>query len=155
MTASMATRNELIADLLMGAAFADQRFEGSEYEAVKRALAHAMGTDEVPPVLAARLEWFKPAEFDLASTVAGLGLETDEERRQLLELILCVHEADEVLDVDEDEYLRQVAHALGLEPKQYADLVIQDLAIDVLRDAAKKLLVPPPLPGSAARKPRS
>jgi len=151
----MATRNELISDLLMGAAFADQAFGGSEYEAVKSALARAMGVDKVPPVLAARLEWFDPASFDLAKTVAELGLEADEEKRQLLELIASVQAADQVLDIAEDSYLRKVAEALGLPRELYEDLVIQDLSIESVRGAAATLLEPtgrrpgrkpPPLP---------
>jgi uncharacterized tellurite resistance protein B-like protein len=151
----MATRNELISDLLMGAAFADQSLGGNEYEAVKHALARAMGVDQVPPVLVARLEWFDPACFDLASTVAELGIEDDAEKRQLLELIASVNAADQVLDIDEDSYLRRVAEALGLPRELYDDLVIQDLSIESVRGAALALLEtgqrkparkPPPLP---------
>ena len=147
----MATRNELISDLLMGAAFADQSLGGSEYDAVKRALARAMGVDEVPPVLAARLEWFEPARFDLAATVAELGIEDDAEKRQLLELIASVNAADQVLDIDEDSYLRKVAEALGLPRVLYDDLVIEDLSIESVRGAALALLEP--IGRKAARKP--
>jgi uncharacterized tellurite resistance protein B-like protein len=149
----MATRNELISDLLMGAAFADQRVDGSEYQAVKRALAQAMGVAEVPPVLAARLEWFEPAQFDPARTAAELGLTTDVEKRQLLELIALVSDADQVLDLDEDGYLHTVAQALGLPRELYADLVIQDLSVESVRQAGEALLGPPPLPKPSRRPP--
>jgi uncharacterized tellurite resistance protein B-like protein len=149
----MATRNELISDLLMGAAFADQSLGGSEYDAVKRALARAMNVAEVPPVLAARLEWFDPARFDLARTVADLGLQTDLEKRQLLELIVSVNAADQVLDIDEDSYLRRVAEALGLPREIYDDLVIQDLSIESVRGAAVALLAEPPLPRPSRKPP--
>jgi uncharacterized tellurite resistance protein B-like protein len=152
MTRRMSTRNELISDLLMGAAFADQRLDGNEYQAVKRALAQAMGVADVPPVLAARLEWFDPADFDPARTAAELQLETDVEKRQLLELVASVSDADQVLDLDEDGYLRRVAQALGLPPELYADLVIQDLSVESVREAGVALLGPPPLP-KPSRKP--
>lgn len=146
----MATRNELISDILMGAAFADDRLEGAEYDAVKRALAKAMGVDEVPPVLAARLEWFKPDEYDMEKTVAQLDLETASDKRQLLELIVSIQEADEVYDLDEDAYLRGVAEALGLPPEAYEDLAIQDLEFEAGRDS---ILMPPPLPDTGSKRP--
>jgi uncharacterized tellurite resistance protein B-like protein len=146
----MATRTELISDLLMGAAFADQRLGGAEYEAVKQALAKAMGVDEIPPVLAARLEWFQPDQLDVAATVAALGLDDPGDKRQLLELIVSVHQADDVLDLDEDAYLRTVAEALGLAPEDYADLAIEDLSIDPGRES---ILTPPPLPATGPKPP--
>jgi uncharacterized tellurite resistance protein B-like protein len=142
----MPTRNELISDLLMGAAFADRRLDGSEYEAVKRALARALGVEQVPPVLLARLEWFDPAKFDAARTAAELALASDVEKRQLLELVASVSDADEVLDLDEDSYLRKVAEAIGLPRELYADLVIQDLSVESVRGAGQALLGPPPKP---------
>jgi len=149
----MLTRNELISDLLMGAAFADRRLEGAEYEAVKRALGRAMGVDELPPVMAARLEWFDPAKFDLARTLVELKLEADAEKRQLLELIATVNDADEVLDLEEDSYLRRAGEALGLPPELYQDLVIQELSVESTREAGRLLLTPPPLPKPSRRPP--
>ncbi|MBW2525137.1 MAG: TerB family tellurite resistance protein [Deltaproteobacteria bacterium] len=146
----MSTRNELIADLLMGAAFSDDKLEGVEYEAVKKALALAMRVDEIPPVLAARLEWFQPAEFDLGAAVRELALETTADKRQLLELIVLVQEADEVIDLDEDAYLRRVAEAMGLAPEDYADLTIEDLSIE---RGPESILNPPPLPEGMPKPP--
>ena len=146
----MSTRNELIADLLMGAAFADDELEGAEYDAVKRALAQAMGVDDVPPVLAARLEWFQPDEFDLGAAVRELGLSAKADKRQLLELIVLVQEADDVIDLAEDAYLRRVAEAMGLAPDDYSDLAIEDLSIE---RGTESILNPPPLPGDPVKPP--
>jgi hypothetical protein len=88
-------------------------------------------------------------ELDIASTVAALELETDEDKRYLLELIAAVHNADDVWDLDEDKYLREVAAALGMPERAYADLTIE--VID-LQEAGRSLM-PPPLPGSGPKPP--
>ena len=88
----------------------DERLEGAEYEAVKRALAKAMGVDEVPPVLAARLEWFQPAEFEL-EIEAPIDEETEPfsvtvvEREQMQEILdlIAQDELDEALERLEDD----------------------------------------------------
>ncbi len=113
----------------MGAAFADLSFEGSEYVAVKKTLAKYMGVKQIPRVLEERLEWFDPDKFDVEDTVKQLKLFTKSDKRKVLELIAEVHESDGVWDVDEDVYLRTVADAMGLRPKDYEDLAIQDLEL--------------------------
>ena len=115
-----------------------------------RRLAKAMGVDEVPPVLAARLEWFQPAEFELEKTVKQLKLKTKADKRELLELIVSIQEADEVLALEEDAYLKSVAEALCLPPEDYEDLAIQDLEFEPRRDS---ILMPPPLPESPSKRP--
>jgi uncharacterized tellurite resistance protein B-like protein len=148
----MATRHELLADLLMAAAFADRRLEGREVGAVRAALRRATGEPALPAALEARIDGFRPAAFDLASTVAGLTLDDSASKRQLLELIAAVHEADDVTDLDEDAYLRAVAEALGVPVADYADLVIDELAVESIRGAWAELSGasprrrPPPLP---------
>ncbi len=149
----MATRNELIADLLMGAAYADQHLDGREMDAARRTLAKAMRSKKVPPGLVQRLERFDPKRFDLEATVAKLRLASDQHKRHLLELIAEVHASDEVLDLDEDAYLRAVARALGLPPEAYQDLAIENLSIEAITLAGDALMDgdgrsgrPPPLP---------
>jgi len=139
----MSTKHELIADLLMGAALADQHLDGREYEAVKELLAQAMRQKTVPASLEGRLKRFEVAKFDAIDTVKKLGLKTDEEKRNLLELIAKVHDADDLWDFDEDAYLRKVAAALGVDEDVYVDLTVEVLSIETIGDA---ILGPPPLP---------
>lgn len=154
MSGNMASRDELLADLLMAAAFADCKLEGKEYPAVRRALAKALGSEQGVEALTARLSAFRPGLFDLGETVRLLELETDEDKRLLLELVASIHAADEVLDLDEDAFLRRLAELLALPPALYADLVIQDLAVESVRGAWDALRTPPgrrkppPLPGA-------
>ena len=143
---TMSDRNELMADLLMGAAFADKRLDGREYEAVKRLLAQAMGVDTIPDEMESRLKEFDPKEFSVEDTVGELDITDEAEKRQVVELIAAVHEADEELDFDEDEYLREVAEALGLPPDAYSDLSFEILSVENVKAAGEAVLSPPPIP---------
>ena len=140
----MSERHDLIADLLMGAALADKHLAGVELETVKELLARAMSTPSIPDWLEWRLQDFKPAHLDVADATSKLALKTKKEKRQLLELIVAVHESDDTWDLAEDAYLREVGEALGLPEKAYADLTIADLELEIIG----KGLVPPPLPKS-------
>ncbi len=138
----MSERHDLIADLLMGAALADKHLAGAELKTVKKLLANAMSTSSIPDWLEWRLEDFKPEHLDVAAAASKLGLKTNKEKRQLLELIVAVHESDDTWDLAEDAYLREVAQALDLAEEAYEDLTVADLELEILG----KGLVPPPLP---------
>jgi uncharacterized tellurite resistance protein B-like protein len=142
----MSMRNELIADLLMGAAFADNRLDGREYAAVKKLLADVIGAEELPAEMESHLKSFNPKTFDATGTAKSLMLKEDIEKRKLIELIAAINEADEVLDFDEDAYLKAVAEALEMPKEAYADLSIEILSVENLQDAGSKLLDPPPPP---------
>ncbi len=142
----MSMRNELIADLLMGAAFADNRLDGREYAAVKKLLAEVVDAEELPADMEARLKAFNNKTFDPSEAAKSLMLTEDTEKRKLIELVAAVTEADEVLDFDEDAYLKQVAEALEMPKEAYADLSIEILSVENLQDAGSKLLEPPPPP---------
>jgi uncharacterized membrane protein YebE (DUF533 family) len=135
-------RHLLVADLLMGAAYADWNLDGRELDAVRALLAQAMGRDAIPDWLEARLASFEPTRLDVVAVVRGLGLATDEERRYLLELIVAVHESDELWDFEEDDYLHKVAAALGMRRDAYADLSVDLVSVQRLGPT----LLPPPLP---------
>ncbi len=145
----MSTKNELIADLLMGAAYADNDLDGREYDVVKKLLAQVMDLTTVPDEMVTRLDNFAPKEFDPIATAKSLGLVEEEEKRQLIELIAAVTEADEVLDLDENEYLENVANALELPRPSFSDLTVEILSVENLQAAGKKLITPPPPPPTA------
>jgi uncharacterized tellurite resistance protein B-like protein len=135
-------RYVLVAQVLLGAAHADDEIDGDEVATVTALLELATGRKLLPLEIGRAMRDFDPARFDLEGTVRALGLETDEDKRHLLELIAAVHDADEVWDLAEDAYLRRVAEALGLEETAYADLVVGDVVVA----SAGRALIPPPLP---------
>lgn len=126
-----------IADILMAAAHADgdvQKVEGSAVREVVKGLAG--GT--IPKDLAARIEGFKLASFDLTQAAAALKLGDAAARKDLLQLVARVTESDEVHDLEESDFIVRVAKAIGASREEYAGLTI------TLEESVK----PPPLPGT-------
>ncbi len=123
----MATRTELIADLLMGAAHADPAQTVTPYDLVCVALKQVMGAAYILSAIEGRLQAFDVSSFDMVATVGELAIDDESEKRQLLELIVAVHDADQTIALDRDAYLRAVAEALGLAPEDYADLTVDVL----------------------------
>ena len=122
-------RLPLVADLLMDAAHADHHLSGDEKTVVRRLLRDLMGSDSLPMDLDFRIEEFSPASFDLGAAAAAFAGDPPAQKRRLIELCAAVHAADGELDLAEDEHLRRVGAAIGLEPAQF-----QDLVIDILED---------------------
>lgn len=140
----MSTRTELIADLLMAAAHADPLQTEEPYEIVCTALKQVMGAAYLLSDMHPRLKAFDPDSFDIQSVVEALALESDVEKRQLLELIAAVHDADQIVAEEEDDFLRGVAEAMGVPFESYEDLTIEIENRVSLYEARDQLLGPPP-----------
>lgn len=120
-----------ITDLLLGAAYADKRLEGRETDKIRSLLTKLAGTASLPANVEARFKAFSPAAFDIDAAgkkLAGLG----NDRRKVLEMVAAVTESDDELDLAEDRYLRQAAEAMGLNQKEFSDLVVDFSEIDEL-----------------------
>ncbi len=120
-----------ITDLLLGAAYADKRLEGREKEKIRALLGKLSGKTTLPPAVEARFKEFSPAAFDLEGAgkrLAGLG----DDRRKVLEMIAAVTESDDEIDLAEDLYLRRAANAMGLDEKEFRDLVVEISEVDEL-----------------------
>jgi uncharacterized tellurite resistance protein B-like protein len=137
----MSDRFESIAKILMGAALADDNLDGRELDTVRALVCEAMGLAELPEDLERKLHLFDKDELDVAKVVEAADLSGDDDKIKLLELIVAVHDSDEVWDLHEDEYLRKVADAMGLAKEKYADMTL-DFSIE----EAGTVLKPPPLP---------
>jgi len=127
-----------ITDIFLGAMYADQRFADEEKRAVRRMLCELIVRKELPPELEQRIESFDPTTFDLVATARDFERDPPMNRRRLLELVaqLCV--ADGELDLDEDEYLHRLAKALGMQPTEYDDIVL-DYEIHEMRKSFEML----------------
>jgi uncharacterized tellurite resistance protein B-like protein len=140
-----------LCDLLLGAAHADKQLAEGERQEVREALADLAGA-ALTPELEDRIARFDPARFDLAATAAAFRGDPEDDRRRLLVLVAAVHDADDELDLAEDDYLRAVAGALDLPASALEGLAL-DVQIEELReDFAKVRKGPPPTP--PARKAR-
>ena len=120
----MKDRLPLVADLLMDAAYADQKLHGEEKPAVKRFLRELLEAPALHIDLDFRIEEFDPAAFDLAATAGAFAADPPAVKRRLLELVAAVHAADGEIDFVEDEQLRRLASALGVPEADYADMVV-------------------------------
>lgn len=132
-----------VADILLGAAYADGTGDGSEILAVRDLLKEVTGDAELPPELEKRVSTFSPKSFDLeksAGTVKAAGKLTP---RKVLELCATIRDADEEIDLAEDDYIKKVGKAFGLAEKDYADLTLDYDVEDVKAALASK---PPPPP---------
>lgn len=128
----------IIADILMGAAHADGDYDGSEAQSIRQILTKLVDEALLPSELAGRLMGFDPDNFDVEAACRALELDGAEDRRSLLALIGEVTDADDVFDLREDAYLKQVAAAIGAGPEEYANLTVEVFHISSLE--------PPPLP---------
>jgi hypothetical protein len=130
----------------MAAVHADSMQTEDPRSIVCKALKQLMGAAYMLAEMDARLRAFDVEAFDLDTTVAGIGLETAAEKRQLLELVFAVNAADEILADDKDEFLKAVAQALRLPADAYGDLTLDIEDRVSLYEARNSLLGPPPLP---------
>jgi uncharacterized tellurite resistance protein B-like protein len=121
---TMKDRLPLVADLLMDAAYADERLEGEEKPMVKRLLREILDVPTLPMDIDFRVDEFDPKRFDRTATVAAFLTDPHEIKRRLLELIAAVHAADGEIDFAEDEHLRTVGAGLGLPPEDFQELVV-------------------------------
>ncbi len=123
---------ELFADLLMGAALADGHLDGRERDRVRTMLLELTHHSALSRSLERRIERFDGAKLDVRRTCDELALRTPDERSKLIELVVAVHESDDVWDLDEDAYLREVAAAVGVPECELAGLAAQDVHLEEL-----------------------
>ncbi len=121
---------EAITDLLLGAAFADKRLEGVEVNTIQKLLCKLMGTETIPAAQADQMSRFNPARFEVEQRCAGLSDLAASQRMEVLRMVAAVNDADEELDMAEDNYLRKVAKALELPEDAYDTLTIEVEELD-------------------------
>lgn len=135
----------VITDLFLGALWADDEFTEDEQRAVRNLLAELLlvKPDELPTGVEDRLRNFDPLKFDVESAARDFAADPPMAKRRLLELVGRMVDADGVLDMKEDEYLRRLANALAMDYGEYSDLVL-DYEVSELRASFEQLRVPPP-----------
>lgn len=135
----------VITDLFMGACWADDEFSEDEQKTVRRLLADLMVVDALPPHIEDRITSFDPLAFDLEAAAKDFEADPPMAKRRLLELVGKMVDADGVVDMQEDEYLRRLAGLLDMAYADYSDLVL-DFEVEELRETFEQLRsAPPPL----------
>jgi uncharacterized tellurite resistance protein B-like protein len=125
---------ELLADLFLGAAFSDNRFSPDERAFVRQLLADLLCVPRIPDWLDKRIDAFDYKRFDLGEAAQAFIAQPPMSKRRLLELVAKVNHSDGVLDLAEDDYLRDLAVNLGVPSGDYRDLVLE-YEIERLRDS--------------------
>jgi len=144
----MRDRIDVITDILLGAAYADSHLHDRERRTIRELLGKLLDGDELPDDVDARIESFDPDAFDVAARAAEFAGEDDDNKRKLLELVAAVHDADEEIDLDEDDYVRAVAEAIELDDSALSGLVLE-YEVEQLQDGLRALRAsPPPIPGT-------
>lgn len=133
-----------LCELLLGAAYADGEFHKSEDTEIRSLLIELAG--EMRIEVEACIQSFEPNKFDISSVVGVFRDDSEEERRKLLLLVATVIEADEEIDLAENEYLRRLASALVL-PESALDGLIVDIEIEEVKETFEAVRKgPPPIP---------
>ena len=135
----------VLTDLFMGALWADDEFSEDEQKAVRQLLADLLlvTPDSLPDTVEERIRGFEPLTFDLEAAASDFDADPPMAKRRLLELVGKMVDADGVVDMAEDQYLRRLAELLGMEYGDYEDLVL-DFDVEELRSNFEALRVPPP-----------
>jgi len=137
----MNRRIDRICDLLLGAAYADDEFHDRERGIIIELLVKLTRSSELPADLRVRIEAFDPKGFDVDACAGTFARDAEEDKVKLIELIAAVHEADDEFSFAEDDYLRRVGIALGIEASRVESLAF-DFEIDELQDSLTALSGP-------------
>ena len=129
---------DTITDLLLGAAYADKRLEGREIDTIRALLEKVVGESPLPAAQEDRIKNFNPAKHDASKAAASLAWLSDEEKHMVVDLIGYVTEADDEIDLAEDEYMRKVATGLGMSDEDIAKFTIEIIEDDKLGDILGK-----------------
>ena len=138
-----------LCDLLLGAAYADDELRDQEKDEVRGLLEELAG--ELPTEVELRIASFDPATFSLATAAAPFKSDPEDERKKVLFLVSAVIEADDEIDFAEDDYLRDLAGALGLPKSALDGLTVEVEAEDLKETLAQVRKGPPPPPKSASK----
>jgi tellurite resistance protein len=112
-----------LADILLGAAYADGSFSEDEQIEVGARLIKAMGGSVLTNDLETRVAIFDPVSFDLADALGRLGVDDMRERAVLLADVAAVIAADGEIEAEERSYLWRLAGMLGLKVDDVVALV--------------------------------
>ncbi len=120
-----------LCELLLGAAYADGELHKNETTEIRALLVELAGEQRVE--VEACIASFEPEKFDLRSIIGIFQKDSEPERQKLLLLVSTVIEADETIDLAENEYLRALASALALPDSALAGLTV-DVEIEEVRE---------------------
>lgn len=133
-----------LCELLLGAAYADGELRPSEKTEIRALLIELAGEQRVE--VEACIASFEPEKFEPASVAGFFQDDSEEDRRKLLLLVATVIDADDEIDLAENDYMREVASLLGL-PASALDGLVADIEVEEVQESFAAIRKgPPPLP---------
>lgn len=136
-----------LCELLLGAAYADDVLHPQEKTEIRALLVELAG--ELRVEVEACIAAFEPEKFKPSSVIGIFEADTEDERRKLLLLVSTVIEADDEIDLRENDYLRELARLLAL-PAAALDGLVVDVEISEVKDTFEAVRRgPPPIPAAA------
>jgi uncharacterized tellurite resistance protein B-like protein len=133
-----------LCELLLGAAYADGEFHKQENVEIRSLLVELAG--EMRVEVEAAIQSFEPNKFDISSVIGVFREDSEEERRKLLLLVSTVINADDEIDLAENEYLKRLASALVL-PQSALEGLVVDIEIEEVKETFHAVRKgPPPIP---------
>jgi uncharacterized tellurite resistance protein B-like protein len=144
---SMTDRIVPLTELLLGAAYADKELKDQERDEV-RSLLEGLVEGGLPADVESTIKDFDPTKFDLKASAAKFKGDSEDDRKKLLYLVSAVNEADDEIDMSEDDYLRDLGGALGLPASALEGLTIE-IETEELKETFQKVRKGPPPPPKA------
>ncbi len=130
----------------MGAAYADDELHPREKLEIRALLVELAGEQRIE--VEACIASFEPDKFDPRPVLAAFRDDPEEERHRLLLLLGTVIEADDEIDLAENDYLKTAATALALPASALQGLVV-DVEIAEIKDTFEAVRRgPPPVPSA-------
>jgi putative colanic acid biosynthesis UDP-glucose lipid carrier transferase len=115
-----------VAKLMLAAAHADGELDPREQQTVRGLLCQLMERETLPLELEQMLADFDPRRFDLREEVQAFQQQSRTSSERMLQLVRKVCEADQRIDIDEDNYMVGLALALSLSPHRLGRLVTHE-----------------------------
>lgn len=138
-----------LCDLLLGAAYADKELKEQEKDKVRELLEELGG--ELPTDVELKIVGFDPSKFDMKASAEAFKGDPEEDRKKVIQLVSAVNDADDELDIAEDEYLRALASALEL-PSSALEGMTVEVETEELKETFQKVRKAPPPPPKAKAK---
>lgn len=129
---------EALAELMLGMAYVDDELEDEEFDLVYEIL-DGITPGKLPEFLDDYILTFDPDALVVSETVERLGFTEPDERRIVLNMLAGIAEADNVLALEESDFLKEVGQALGASPDEY-----ELMTLEVLSEVGAA--TPPPVP---------
>lgn len=138
-----------LCELLLGAAYADKELKEQEKDKVRDLLEELGG--ELSTDVELSIVNFDHAKFDMKRSAEAFKSDSEDDKKQVIKLVSAVNDADDELDIAEDEYLRALGEALGLPKSALAGMTVE-VETEELKETFQRVRKSPPPPPKAKAK---